>query len=236
MLTSVYYYSLYKPYLVGTREVDSFSPRRPKITDKKTANEFNGQIFVLNKSMKDEIVRHAQNVSFGVTGLRSSTRQTAQDMEDFNKTAHEEGFEEAVGELTADISRFADNYNKTADYLQKQEHSTGLRSFSYEVEDNVRYNKNRLELLGITLGDGGKMNFDKTRIEKMSHEEINISIGETIKIFSDLQGYADQLLTEPLVEHMSFKGLGYHYNYKMGLMQADGFNLIEAGLIIDKAV
>jgi hypothetical protein len=43
-------------------------------------------------------------------------------------------------------------------------------------------------------------------------------------------------LTDPLVDHMKFKGLGYHYNYKMGMMETDGFNTIEAGLLINKAV
>jgi hypothetical protein len=35
---------------------------------------------------------------------------------------------------------------------------------------------------------------------------------------------------------MRFKGLGYHYNYKMGAMETDGFGILETGMLIDKAV
>jgi hypothetical protein len=35
---------------------------------------------------------------------------------------------------------------------------------------------------------------------------------------------------------MNFKGLGYHYNYKLGVMKADGFNLLEVGLLVDEVV
>jgi hypothetical protein len=38
------------------------------------------------------------------------------------------------------------------------------------------------------------------------------------------------------VDHMRFRGLSYHYNYHMGTMETDGYNLLEAGMLVDRLV
>ncbi len=192
-----------------------------------------GQKFVLNKAVKDEIIEYAQSVSHGVTNLRSSARRTVYDMENFNRKTYYEGWDEAVNLLTKDLSAFAKNYNNTTDFMQNQEQSDNLRTFSYEVTDNIRYNKDRLNMLGFSFSDEGYMRFDKQAIYEMSPERINIAIGENIKIFGDLQHHTENVLTEPLISHMKFKALNYHYNYKMGVMETDGFSLLETGMLVD---
>ncbi len=143
MLTSVYYYNIYKPYIVGTREMNNYAPRRARIADKKESPEAlsGGRMYVFNKAVKDEIINYAQNVSYGVTNLRASARHTSNDMENFNRNAHREGFSEAVNLLTEDLSKFARHYNEATDFLQNQEQSANLRTFSMEVTDNINYNK-----------------------------------------------------------------------------------------------
>ena len=44
------------------------------------------------------------------------------------------------------------------------------------------------------------------------------------------------MLSEPLIEHMHFRGLSYHYNYQLGRMETEGFNLIESGMLVDRFV
>jgi hypothetical protein len=238
MLTSVYYYNIYKPYIVGTKETNNYAPRRARIADKKEAPEAlsGGRMYVLNKAVKEEIINYAQNVSFGVTNLRSSARHTANDMEIFNRNAHREGFGEAVDLLTEDLSKFTRHYNEATDFLQNQEQSANLRTFSMEVTDNINYNKERLNMLGLSINEDGRMRFDKQAVREMSPERINIAIGENIRIFGDLSQHTENILTEPLIDHMKFKALNYHYNYKMGMMEADGFSLLEAGILVDKWV
>jgi hypothetical protein len=238
MLTSVYYYNYYKPYIMGTRETNNYAPRRARIADKKEAPESlsGGRMYVLNKAVKDEIINYAHNVSYGVTNLRSSARHTSYDMENFNRYAHREGFEDAVDQLTEDLSNFARHYNEATDFMQNQEQSANLRTFSMEVTDNINYNKERLSMLGFSLTEDGHMRFDRQTVEEMTPERINVAIGENIKIFGDLTRHTENILTEPLIDHMKFKALNYHYNYKMGMMEADGFSLLEAGILVDKWV
>lgn len=239
MLTSIYYYNMYKPYIVSNRETNEFSPKRSRIADRRqtAAPEQKNQVYILNKSLKDEIVQYARGVSYGATYLRSSTRQTTSDMENFNRNVHRDGFDKAQEWLEDDLSEFAENYNNAVAFMQEQTHSKELRSFSYEMADNIYYNRDRLSMLGLGLSESGRLNFDREGYQGLSQDQVNIAIGENIGIFTDLHSHTGELLTEPLAGHMNFKGLNYHYNYKMGTMVTDdGFGMIGTGLLIDKAV
>ena len=239
MLTSIFYYNLYKPYIISnanTRGTDNQVPKRDRIANKRENPETSGPVIVLNKSVKNEMVNYARSVSHGVVDLRAATYRTANDMQDFNRTAHIEGWDTAVETLTNNLQQFADNYNRAASFMQEQDHSAGLRAFSYEVADNVYYNRERLDLLGLSLSEDGLFAFDPTRVASMTSDEVNEAIGENIEIFSGLQLFTQQLLTEPLVEHMRFAGLNYHYNYQRGQMETDGFALLEMGLLVNKIV
>jgi len=237
MLTSVFYYSLYRPYIVGgTNSRNDGSPRRERINTARENEAAAGRVFVLNKSLQTEILSHAQSITSGVTSLRSSTGRTASDMENFNRTVHREGWEDAVNGLARNLSGFANGYNQSVEFMQAQEHSAGLRAFSEEVTDNVFYNRGRLEMLGLTLSEGGRLAFSQDQIRGMSYQQINAAIGENIEIFEGLRAYTNQMLSEPLIEHMQFRGLNYHYNYQLGRMETEGFNLLEAGMLVDRVV
>jgi hypothetical protein len=227
---------MYKPYIVGNREPGSYTPKRSRIADKRESTETNNKIYVLNKSLKDEIVNYAHNVSYGVTNLRSTAKQTSNDMENFNRNVHREGFNTAQEWLSGDLEEFAENYNKSSGFMQSQQQSPALRTFSYEIADNLYYNRDRLSMVGLNVGEEGRLSFDREYFQSMPQEKINVAIGENIQIFSGLQRHAGAFLSEPLVDHMRFKGLGYHYNYKMGAMETDGFGILETGMLIDKAV
>jgi hypothetical protein len=157
-------------------------------------------------------------------------------MENFNRNIHRDGFEAAREYIAQDLTEFAEKYNKTTEFMQAQDHSAALRTYSFEIADNLRYNRDRLSMLGITLSDESKVSFDRDLFNGMDQEKINVAIGENIRLFTGLLKHSGDFLSDPLVDHMKFKGLGYHYNYKMGMMEAAGFNSIEAGPLINKAV
>ena len=235
MLTSVFYYNMYKPYIVGKAgdRNEGYVPRRARIAQ---GNEPAGRVFVLNKALRNEIVNYAQSVTNGVTGLREATKRTSIYMENFNGEVHRQGYDEALSNIADNLEGFADNYNHSAGFMQNQSHSTGLRSYSDEVVENVHHNSNRLQMLGLTISEEGAMAFDRDHVMSLNHETMNVAIGENIELFDGLRSYTQQLMTEPLVDHMRFKGLSYHYNYRMGTMETDGYSLIEAGMIVDRLV
>jgi hypothetical protein len=226
---------MYKPYIVGNagNRSEGYVPRRQRIAQ---GSEPSGRVFVLNKALRNEIVNYAQTVSNGVSNLRDATKRTAVDMENFNGSVHKKGYEEALENMANNLENFAEYYNRSAGFMQQQQHSSGLRSYSGEVTENVRRNSARLEMLGLTLSEAGQMAFDRGAVSSMNHDTINVAIGENIELFEGLRSYTQQLMTEPLIEHMRFRGLSYHYNYRMGTMETDGYSLIEAGMLVDRLV
>jgi hypothetical protein len=235
MLTSVFYYNMYKPYIVGNagNRSEGYVPRRERIAQ---GTEPAGRVFVLNKALRNEIVSYAQSVSHGVSDLRNATKETARDMANFNGMVHREGWEDAIENMADNLENFAEYYNRSAGFMSQQQHSAGLRSYSGEVIDTVHHNGARLEMLGLTLSEEGQMAFDREFVNAMNHEQVNAAIGENIEMFEGLRSYTQQLMTEPLIEHMRFRGLSYHYNYRMGTMETDGYSLIEAGMLVDRLV
>ena len=239
MLTSIFYYNIYRPYLVGNvtnRGNNVYIPKKERISTGRERPAETGRIFVLNKALRKEIVDYAQAVSSGVSGFREATKQSVTSMETFNRTVHLEGFRYAVLNLAQDLEDFSSYFNKSSGFLQTQNHSHGLRAYSAEVAESIRLNSERLGALGISLSDGGDMLFERSRVESMSHGEINLAIGENLALFEGLRAFSSQLLTEPLLEHMRFSGLRYHYNYRLGTMEAEGYSLIEAGMLVDRRV
>jgi hypothetical protein len=235
MLTSVFYYNIYKPYIVGNsgKIGEANAPRKERIAQ---TNEPAGRIFVLNKALRDEIVNYALEVSHGVTDLRTATKRVAVDMDNFNGMVHREGWDNARDNLADNLAQFSAGYNRTAEFMHNQPHSAGLRAYSGEVMENVSHNSERLQMLGLTLSDEGKMTFDRELVSAMNHSEINVAIGENIEIFEGLRSFTQQLMTEPLVDHMRFNSLSYHYNYRLGTMETDGYSLVEAGMLVDRLV
>lgn len=239
MLTSVFYYNIYRPYIVGNvsnKGNGAYTPKKERISTGRERPADTGRIFVLNKALRSEIVEYAQAVSHGVSDFREATKQTAASMETFNRTVHREGFEYAVENLADGLEDFSAYFNKSSGFLQTQTHSAGLRAYSGEVAENVRQNIGRLGTLGISMGESGGMVFDRSRVEAMSHAEINMAIGENLALFEGLRAFSGQLMTEPLLEHMRFSGLQYHYNYRLGTMEAEGYSLIEEGMLVDRRV
>lgn len=235
MLTSIFYYNMYKPYIVGNagNRTEGYVPRRQRIAQ---GNEPAGRVFVLNKALRNEIVNYAQAVSHGVTDLRATTKRTALDMENFNGMVHRDGWGAAQENMVENLGQFANYYNRSAGFMQQQAHSAGLRAYSSELTETVHHNQSRLEMLGLNLSEEGRLDFSREYALAMSHEEMNVAIGENIEIFEGLRSYTQQLMTEPLVDHMRFRGLSYHYNYRMGTMETDGYGLLEAGMLVDRLV
>lgn len=239
MLTNAYYYNLYRPYILGSREDNSnITCRRSRIAETSPQEKLGrGMIIVLNKSLKQEIVRYAQNVSNGVTQFKSSLRMTLADMGSFALNAMYNGYESAVNLVEQDLMNLANSYNVGTAFLDHQQQSSDLRDFSGLVKERMYQGRDRLSLLGITVGEEGEsLEFDPSILRSLTQIELHAAIGANMQIFHSLHQTTTEMLTAPLSSHMHFRGLNYHYNYQLGRMVEDGFGIIESGMIVDRVV
>ena len=238
MLTKAYYFNLYRPYIVGIRDRNDATVKRARIaktTPKEKLDQ--GMMIVLNKSLKSEIVRYARNVSDGVTGFKSSLHMLLSDMGSFGLNAMYNGYDSATLLVEDSLMAVTKAYNSSTSFLENQTQSAQLRSFSQALRERLMQGGDRLKSLGLTFEDEGRnLHFEPEVFRSMSQIELHAAIGANMQVFHSMHQSAATVLTEPLSSHMHFKGLSYHYNYKLGRMVEDGFGIIESGMIVDRVV
>jgi len=236
MLTTMFYYNHYTPYIISNNGPKaSVFPKKPMITEKSTPEQRKSQIFFLNKSLKNEIVKYARNLSSSVSGIKESSRQLVSDMEQFNKNVDEEGLDRARKWLSDDIKAFSEAVSNADDFTEKQSQSRVLKDYMERIKYSLASNKNEMAELGVKVS-GKAVSFAADQVSKMDSRQINVAIGRSIRIFDEIYEYSTGLLTSPMVEHMSFKEFQYHYNYKMGSVVTDGFNMVESGMVVDMVI
>ena len=238
MLTNAYYYNYYRPYILGNRDSNAITNRRARIAETTPQEKLDrGMVIVLNKSLKEEIVNYARNVSLGVTNFKSTVRMALTDMSGFGLNAMYNGYESAVRLVEKDLANLAKAYNAGTAFLERQQQSSDLRSFSQTLRDRIYQGQDRMGLLGFTYEEeGAGLQFDPVVLHDMTQIEMHAAIGANIQVFHGLHQSTSEVLTAPLSSHMHFRGLNYHYNYQLGRMVEDGFGIIESGMIVNRVV
>jgi hypothetical protein len=235
MLTQIYYYNFYKPYLVGGQGGRvAETPKRGRILD--TSQEAReDSTFLLNKALRADVIRYAGNISASVNGVKESAKDVVYDMESFNTNVYRRGLPTARKWIGEDVSRFVAEYNQAVSFFENQEHSPVLREFSATLRGKIDDSLNRLVAVGISQ-NADDLQYDGKALATLSQDGVNIAIGETLDFFNRVYADSGEVLKSPLMDHMNFKYLGYYYNYKYGGMVADTFKIIEAGMLVDKVV
>ncbi len=243
MLTSIFYYNHYKPYIVRLSES---TPVHSKIavpfslydpfSYEKTATEATTPSFMLNKSLKSDVVEYARGVSNGVLSIKNISNNVVINMENFNKNLHKKDYEAIKEWIREDISWFANNYNKGVNFLSSQSHSPTLNEYANTLKIFISENSDLLLQIGLNVDKNGQISFNETTFKNLNQSSTTAAISEAIAIFQGIYNFSIDVLKEPLSEHMNFKNLNYYYNYKLGTMFSDTFKLIESGMIIDQVV
>lgn len=233
MLTSIYYYRYYRPYILRT--VDNtgiISPRRTQIARKPDVDP--EAVFLLNKSLKVDVVAHAKQTSGAINGVKNGARRVIDAIEGFNQNTFDYGLHSAREVVCERLSDYAQAYNQSVGFMSGQSHSGSLQSFAEDLVAITMDSRHELELLDLYTDDGRTITFMQEDFQHKDQQELNIAFGESIDGFMHTYKDATVMLTRPLSDHMNFKSLNYYYNYKLGTMVSDTFKIIEAGLIINK--
>ena len=228
MLTSIYYYRYYRPYMLRTLEpTGAVAPKLAPIA-KKPDLEPNAS-FLLNKSMKVDVISHARQTSASINGVKDGARRVSQKMEGFNQRAYRYGLPDARAAVSAQLAGFADSFNKSVEFMSGQTHSTSLNNFADDLTALALHGRRQLEYVDIFTENGRSLIFAEEDFLKKDEDALNIAFGHSIEIF--LRTYRDStaMLNMPLTEHMNFQNLSYFYNYRMGTLVDETFKLIESG-------
>lgn len=237
MLTTMFYYNHYKPYIFKAGQKEKISQVKPQVAANKQINqERRTRQFLLNKTFNQNVLKYVQDISYNLVDLKDAAKYVKYDIDDFTYNSQKYGHQKAKDILKKGLSIFVDQFNKSYNFVSSQTHSESLFEFSYMLINAINQGESKLAYLGIMKNETGRLVFDEQFYNSLPMEELDIYITEGRSVFQNLYSDSRVILTKPLADHMNFKNLNYYYNYKYGGVVADTFRLIESGLIVDVAI
>lgn len=241
MLTNLYYYDYYKPYIVKTPDYyigkAKSSRANNRTDDQNQIGEDSGYSVYLNKSYNKNVISYANSIYKNITKLKDTSKKIINDLDFLKKFVGFSEFDkDAYTEvLNKDIENFTVSYNNSHEFLEKQGHSKSLKEFSDRIESNVIKNSNVLRRVGITknneiMESSGIL--DSFWNKKMNRQNIN----NVKEAFETIYDDTTKTLQTPMSNHMGFKNLSYYYNYIADKVHVDTFKIISSGMIVNLAL
>jgi len=230
MITNVYYYNLYAPYILNNF-------KRKKIAEFPRGERFlsdGDETYILNKALKNEVIGYATELTGVVNGLKDSSKNIVKDAGEFLKNEREEGFVTAVKWLEGDLADFVGAYNKTMKFSKKNRDSRILTDFADTLNYDLSISLKALSKYFIIETDDDCLIFDEKSFARVTKKRILIANKQNLPFFEHVYGLTGNLLLAPLSEHMNFKNLKYYYNYKTGTISKDSFAITGSGMIVNE--
>ncbi len=233
MLTQIYYYNYYKPYILKNSEADSV--KRSAFSELRQSVSFgkNDKVYLLNKAFRTDVLSYAKQLSESVNGLRESSFSLLRDM---HKGVFDEETRSKKEILSDGLREFVDGYNKLIKFSGDQAHSKNLKEFTKNISRQVFNNHMGLKKFGLEVKETGDITFNEEAYDELSEERLSILLYKSEGFLKKIHEGTKNMLKLPLSEHMRFKDLGYYYNYKYGKPTANTFKIIESGMLVDKVV
>lgn len=248
MLTNIFYYDLYKPYIFKNEKIASKQiVNYPKMENERmsdfsseTENNKNEYSFFLNKSFKSEIINYAETISLDLNSIKNAAKNI------INKT--DSYFDTVKEYLKTELKEFSKRYNSYTDFADKNhKHSPLLSTFSDSLEYRVESNYEILSKFGISYvendiirennenGKDGYINlfFDENYFDSLSNKEIRENINELREFCKSIYDDTCEIMTVPMEEHMNFRNLNYYYNYIFSNEKPNTVKIIETGMLVD---
>ena len=239
MLTSAYYYDVYRPFIYSRSDRAATVAKKARIADKAQQQSKN-KVVILNKSHKTEIVQHARGVTQSLVGFTGGLRRLMKNMDDYTRTEQQTGDSAytfaARSRLTGGLDRFAETYTQNAAFMRTQSHSDTLRTFAEDLGDKVYENLVPMGRMGFRMSTEGALRFNAEAYERIPTAAFGRHVVACRRSLRELYTFAQSMLTEPLSQHMHFKALSYHYNYHLGHMVEEGFGIIDSGILLDRVL
>ena len=234
MLTNIYYYQLYRPYLLRQAERPSGINKKSLLTQRPDVQE--DALFMLNKTLKPAILSHVRQTSNAINRTKNSARHIINEMQGFNQHTMEHGLEYSKARTSLRLQQFANDHRESISFMITQDHSEDLMQLGEELIELFSGGQYELEQVSLRTSDGKEILFDNAEFYEKDIDELNRAFSQSIGLFNYAYREAHQVLMNPMIDHMNFKELNYYYNYKLGTVVADTFKAIEAGMIINTRI
>lgn len=217
MLTTLYYYDYYKPYILDKNSTSSknFISKKEALMKKS---------YFMNKSLNDNVKAYIFEMSSSFNNLKNISNHLTEKLETRFMT------EPIKEDIENNIENFTKMYNNFIGFLEENsENSYKFKNISSNIKKFSASNKKILNKMGININSNGflyvKENNDLKNIQKDK---------EILKTFySKIYNNLCKFMQEPMSKHMEFKDFSFYFNYSNNFNKNSSFKLIEQGVLID---
>lgn len=213
MLTNLYYYDYYKPYILDKKERSFNTSFQNK--DKK---------YFMNKSLNDNVKSYIFEVSHNFNGLKSVSNNLK---EKLNTKYMTEGIKE---DIENDIENFAQTYNRFIGFLdENSENSKKFKNMSSNIKNFLKNNTQVLNKMGINISEDFYLSVkENNNLKSIQRDKENLN-----KFYTKIYNTLCKFMQEPMSKHMGFKEFSFYFNYSCGYDKDKSFRLIEQGILFD---
>ncbi len=237
MLTNLFYYDFYKPYIFKNEKITSKYPKSNIDKSKnsqsqqlKDSDQDNEYSFFLNKTFKKEIVNYAENISVDFNSIKNSVKNIVNNVNGsyFNFNSKKEA-------LKKELSEFEKKYNSYKNFADNNYKNSSLLS---EFSDNLKFrlegNSEVLSKFGMNYDkETQTLYFDEEYFNSLSSDDAEKNIGSLKELCQSIYNETCEIMKVPMEEYMGFKNLSYYYNYIFSNEKHNTVKIIETGMLVD---
>ncbi len=234
MITSLHYYSYYRPRILRS---DDNAVRQ--VPFKKTVAYSKAKPYNLSTAYKDNVISYAKDLSDSVNDTKTFTGET---LSFINTMVTDDNEREQLGlakksntkqinSLKKTLKQLVKSFNKTKGFAENDNQSESFDLFSKNIEDIVSRG-GALEDIGMYYSNG-EYHYDENKLDYANYEEIKDKIVGAYDDLNEIHRATNEFMSKPLSSHMSFKSFSYYYSYSSGIVKNDSFNLISSGTLLN---
>ncbi len=233
MITSLHYYSYYRPRILKS---DNNAVRQ--VPFKKTVATSIPKPYNLSTAYKEDVISYAKDLSDATNDTKNSTNETlylidsmiSDDDEREQRGLGKKSNSKTIDNLKKSLKDMVKSFNKTSDFADKVSQSEGFNDFSQNLLNIV--NEESFQELGIYYQDD-KYHYDEEKLASVSDENAKQKILSAYQGIKEIYKETGDFMKKPLSSHMSFKSFSYYYSYSAGVIKNESFNLISTGTLLN---
>ena len=234
MLTNLYYYDHYRPYILRTKPVILPGPISVAYAQKSAEAEKN-KAFLLNSAYKSDVIQYVRDMSNTVNSLKCSIMELLKSARSGMFSTENDAFG-LKNYFISDLKNFVNSANEALSFTKSQNNSQELANFSQTVTDIIINNREVFQQLCISVEENGSIALSSEDAAKKKLKDLFTGLIGASGALIEIHDKTKELMANPLTDHMKFKSLGYYYNYKYGSIKDNTFNIIDSGMLFDKEI
>ncbi|MDR2903139.1 MAG: hypothetical protein LBU77_01330 [Clostridiales bacterium] len=241
MLTNLFYYDYYKPYILKgasrSENAAPFSKAEPPGKPRKDAVIDGNHTYTLNTARKSEVIDYMRGLSSGITDLKESAKHLTDSIARYQNTRRRRGGDAASEKewLGNSLKAFASSYNTTYAFAAEHPYNAELPQFAEKIKQSL-LTQSGGKAAFLSLDGDEALVFDEERFEKLGLDEMQKELAWIYPAVGKVQEQTVAFLAEPLATHMAFKELDFYYNYQYAGPGDNAFKLVDRGLLLDLVI